>query len=65
MVSRTASEVGVKQRDKMVVTLSMVWIGIMALLTVPKWVRDARDFVSGSTGHAPTDTSTKKVKGPQ
>ena len=56
-----------KQRDKMVVTIAMVWIGIMGFLTMPKWIRDARDFVSESTGHAvtPTDTSIKKVRGPQ
>ena len=35
----------------MTVTLSMLWIGLMALLRTPRWIRDARDFVSGQTGH--------------
>ena len=36
---------------KMTVTLAMLWIGAMALLRTPRWIRDARDFISGSTGH--------------
>ena len=31
----------------------MIWIGVMALLSSPEWIRAARDFVSSSTGHAP------------
>ncbi|MBI3936921.1 MAG: hypothetical protein HY323_08085 [Betaproteobacteria bacterium] len=40
-----------KYRSKMIVTLSMLWIGAMGLASTPDWIRAARDFVSRSTGH--------------
>lgn len=43
-----------KNRAKMTVTLSMLWIGIMALTATPKWIREVRDFISSVTGHVPT-----------
>jgi len=35
----------------MTITLSMLWIGAMALMSTPEWIRAARDFVGQSTGH--------------
>lgn len=51
-----------KHRSKMIVTLSMIWIGAMALASTPEWIRAARDFVSRSSGHtvsAPTKAATR------
>ena len=59
-----------KHGSKMIVTLSMIWIGAMGLASTPAWIRAARDFVSKSTGHAgavasknPGGTRTGRVGG--
>lgn len=41
---------GSRDQAKFIVTLSMIWIGIMAVIQTPEWLRAARDFVVTSTG---------------
>lgn len=50
MVPRAPTEdIVVKHQSKMIVTLSMVWIGIMALASHPEWIRAALGFVTEAT----------------
>ncbi len=42
-----------KHSQKMTVTLSMIWIGAMALASTPEWIRAARDFITTRSGGAP------------
>ena len=52
-----------KHASKMTITLSMIYIGAMAVASTPEWIRAARDFVGQSTGHSPTSPKSTVVAG--